>query len=122
MKLVFAGTPAFAATALQAIIEAGFDVALVLSQPDRPSGRGMKLTPSAVKSVALAHDIRVAQPTSLKLDGKYPDEAQAATAPQAAACSISLPGPIPRPGPAPARPAQRRFLRTYSTSECSSSS
>lgn len=78
MKVVFAGTPAFAATALQAIIDAGFDVALVLTQPDRPSGRGMKLTPSAVKQVALNHNIRVAQPTSLKLDGKYPEEARAA--------------------------------------------
>ena len=78
MSVVFAGTPAFAATALQAIIDAGFDVPLVLTQPDRPSGRGMKLTPSAVKQVALNHNIRVAQPTSLKLDGKYPDEARAA--------------------------------------------
>ena len=78
MRVDFAGTPAFAATALQAIIDAGFDVPLVLTQPDRPSGRGMKLTPSAVKQVALNHNIRVAQPTSLKLDGKYPDEARAA--------------------------------------------
>lgn len=78
LKVAFAGTPVFAAKALQAIIEAGFDVPLVLTQPDRPSGRGMKLTPSSVKQVALNHHITVAQPTSLKLDGKYPDEASAA--------------------------------------------
>lgn len=78
MNIVFAGTPVFAAQALQAILDAGFNVPLVLTQPDRPSGRGMKLTPSPVKQVALAHNIAVAQPTSLKLDGKYPAEAAAA--------------------------------------------
>lgn len=78
MNVIFAGTPVFAARALEAIIAAGFNVTLVLTQPDRPSGRGLKLTPSAVKQVALQHNIRVAQPTSLKLDGKYPTEAQAA--------------------------------------------
>ena len=78
LKVVFAGTPVFAAKALQAIIDAGFDVSLVLTQPDRPSGRGMKLTPSPVKQVALNHNIAVAQPTSLKLDGKYPDDARSA--------------------------------------------
>jgi methionyl-tRNA formyltransferase len=77
MRVIFAGTPVFAAAALEAIIQAGFTVPLVLTQPDRPSGRGLKLTPSAVKQVALAHDIAVAQPTSLKLNGKYPDEAAA---------------------------------------------
>jgi Methionyl-tRNA formyltransferase len=49
MRLIFAGTPAFAAAALDALAEAGHDIALVLTQPDRPAGRGMKLTPSAVK-------------------------------------------------------------------------
>lgn len=78
MNIVFAGTPVFAAAALQAILDAGFNVPLVLTQPDRPSGRGMKLTASHVKQTALAHNITVAQPTSLKLDGKYPDEARAA--------------------------------------------
>lgn len=78
MNIVFAGTPVFAAQALQAILDAGFNVPLVLTQPDRPSGRGMKLTPSPVKQVALAHHINVAQPTSLKLDGKHPLEASAA--------------------------------------------
>ena len=78
MNVIFAGTPAFAAQALSAIIDAGFKVPLVLTQPDRPSGRGMKLTPSAVKQVALQHNIPVAQPISLRLNGKYPEDAQAA--------------------------------------------
>ena len=75
MKVMFAGTPEFAAQALAAIINAGFDVPLVLTQPDRPSGRGMKLTPSAVKQIALQHHIPVAQPISLRLNGKYPEQA-----------------------------------------------
>ncbi|WP_234083142.1 methionyl-tRNA formyltransferase [Azonexus sp. R2A61] len=66
MKLIFAGTPAFAAQALAAIAAAGHEVALVLTQPDRPAGRGMNLQPSAVKQVALAHGIEVFQPTTLK--------------------------------------------------------
>ena len=66
MKLIFAGTPEFAAQALQAIVAAGHDVALVLTQPDRPAGRGMSLQPSAVKKVALAHGIEVFQPLTLK--------------------------------------------------------
>ncbi len=66
MRLIFAGTPEFAAQALQAIIEAGHDVALVLTQPDRPAGRGMTLQPSAVKKVALAHGIEVFQPLTLR--------------------------------------------------------
>jgi len=66
MKLIFAGTPAFAAQALAAIVAAGHEVALVLTQPDRPAGRGMNLQPSAVKQVALAHGIEVFQPTTLK--------------------------------------------------------
>lgn len=78
MKLVFAGTPEFAAVALAHLHAAGHDVVLVLSQPDRPAGRGMKLQPSPVKQFALAHGITVAQPRSLRLDGKYPDDAEAA--------------------------------------------
>ena len=66
MKLIFAGTPEFAAQALAAVIAAGHEVALVLTQPDRPAGRGMSLQPSAVKQVALAHGIEVFQPTTLK--------------------------------------------------------
>lgn len=78
MRITFAGTPEFAATALAALIEAGHSVALVLTQPDRPAGRGMKLQPSPVKALALQHGIAVAQPRSLRLDGKYPDDAAAA--------------------------------------------
>ncbi len=78
MKVVFAGTPEFAEVALQALLRAGFDVPLVLTQPDRPAGRGMKLHASPVKQTALAHQIPVSQPHSLRLDGKYPEEAVAA--------------------------------------------
>ncbi len=80
MNVIFAGTPEFAAQALAAIVAAGFNVPLVLTQPDRPSGRGMKLTPSAVKQLALEHNIPVAQPISLRLNGKYPEQAQDARA------------------------------------------
>ena len=66
MKLVFAGTPEFAARALEALLAAGHQVVLVLTQPDRPAGRGMALQASAVKKVALAHGIPVFQPERLK--------------------------------------------------------
>ncbi len=66
MRVIFAGTPPFAAAALNALADAGHDIVLVLTQPDRPAGRGMKLTPSAVKQAALARGLRVYQPTSLK--------------------------------------------------------
>lgn len=75
MRVVFAGTPEFAEVALARLHGAGFEVPLVLTQPDRPAGRGMKLTPSPVKAFAQAHGIVVAQPRSLRLDGKYPDDA-----------------------------------------------
>lgn len=78
MRIVFAGTPEFARLALDALIAAGHQIPLVLTQPDRPSGRGLKLTPSAVKQAALAADIPVCQPRSLRLDGKYPEDALAA--------------------------------------------
>lgn len=84
-RVVFAGTPEFARVALEAIAAAGFDIALVLTQPDRPAGRGMKLQASAVKQLALQHGWPVAQPRSLRLDGKYPDDAVAARAALAAA-------------------------------------
>ena len=75
MKLIFAGTPEFAKVALEELIANGHEIALVLTQPDRPAGRGMKLQASAVKQCATAHQIPVCQVTSLRLDGKYPDEA-----------------------------------------------
>ena len=78
MNVVFAGTPDFARVALQSLLAAGFRVPLVLTQPDRPAGRGMKLQASPVKQLALEHGIAVAQPRSLRLDGKYPDDAAAA--------------------------------------------
>lgn len=77
LKVVFAGTPDFAKLALDAILAAGYQVPLVLTQPDRPSGRGMKLRPSPVKQAALDAQIPVAQPLSLRLDGKYPQDAAA---------------------------------------------
>ena len=78
MKLIFAGTPEFASVALARLLSAGFQVPLVITQPDRPAGRGMKLQASPVKQLALQHHITVAQPRSLRLDGKYPDDAAAA--------------------------------------------
>jgi methionyl-tRNA formyltransferase len=80
MKIIFAGTPEFAATALAALHAAGFEIPLVLTQPDRPAGRGMQLQASAVKQFAQAHGIAVAQPVSLRLDGKHPDVAAEAHA------------------------------------------
>jgi len=76
MKIIFAGTPEFAAVALKTLSDAGFEIPLVLTQPDRPAGRGMQLHASAVKQFALAHNIPVAQPVSLRLNGKYPKVAQ----------------------------------------------
>ena len=67
MRVVFAGTPEFAAAALAALIDAGFTIPLVLSQPDRPAGRGMKLVSSPVKQLALARGLEVATPTTLSL-------------------------------------------------------
>lgn len=78
MRLIFAGTPEFAQVALAALHAAGHEVVLVLTQPDRPAGRGMKLQPSPVKQWALDHQVPVAQPRSLRLDGKYPEDAAAA--------------------------------------------
>ncbi|MDD3379793.1 MAG: methionyl-tRNA formyltransferase [Rugosibacter sp.] len=66
MRVIFAGTPEFAAQALAAILAAGHHVPLVLTQPDRPAGRGMKLQPSAVKQLALTHNLPVFQPDRLK--------------------------------------------------------
>ena len=78
MRVIFAGTPEFARVALERLLQAGFEVPLVLTQPDRPAGRGMKLQASPVKQCALEHGIRVEQPLSLRLDGKYPEDAAVA--------------------------------------------
>ena len=66
MRLIFAGTPEFAAAALDALIAAGHEMALVLTQPDRAAGRGLQVRASAVKQHALSHGLRVLQPTSLR--------------------------------------------------------
>ena len=66
MRVAFAGTPEFAAVALRALLAAGFEIPLVLTQPDRPAGRGQKLVASPVKQVALEHGIPVHQPERLK--------------------------------------------------------
>lgn len=91
MKVVFAGTPEFAARALRALLAAGFEVPLVLTQPDRPAGRGLKLQASAVKQVALEHGLTVAQPRGLKLDGRWAeDAAQAREALRAADAQVMV--------------------------------
>ena len=80
MRLIFAGTPEFARVALERLHQAGFQIPLVFTQPDRPAGRGKKLQASPVKQFAQAHGIAVAQPRSLRLDGKFPDDAKQARA------------------------------------------
>jgi methionyl-tRNA formyltransferase len=78
MRAAFAGTPEFARAALERLHGAGFEIPLVLTQPDRPAGRGLKLQPSPVKQFAQAHAIPVAQPQGLRLDGRFAQDAQAA--------------------------------------------
>ena len=83
MKIIFAGTPEFAVPALVALIQAGHDIVMVLTQPDRPAGRGMRLRASPVKQLALQHGLIVYQPASLKLS-----EVQAAIA--AVECDVMI--------------------------------
>ena len=66
LRIVFAGTPEFAACHLQALLDSEHNVVAVYTQPDRPAGRGQKLTPSPVKQLALKHDIPVLQPVNLR--------------------------------------------------------
>mgnify|MGYP000937188419 FL=1 len=98
LRLIFAGTPEFAQVALQALHDAGHQIVLVLTQPDRPAGRGMKLQASPVKQLALQIGAPVAQPRSLRLDGKYPEDAAAAQKAiletQADACVVAAYGLI----------------------------
>ena len=75
MNVVFAGTPEFARVALAQLHASGHTISLVLTQPDRPAGRGMKLQASPVKQLALEHHWPIAQPRSLRHAGKYPDDA-----------------------------------------------
>jgi methionyl-tRNA formyltransferase len=78
LRIIFAGTPEFARVALERIHATGAHIVLVLSQPDRPAGRGMKLQASSVKQFALEHGLPVALPQGLRLDGKYAADAVAA--------------------------------------------
>ena len=78
LRIAFAGTPEFARVALARLYAAGHAVALVLAQPDRPAGRGMKLVSAPVKAFAIAHGLALAQPRSLRLDGKFAADAEAA--------------------------------------------
>ncbi len=75
-RLVFAGTPEFARVALEALVAAGFEVPLVLTQPDRPAGRGLKSQASPVKTWAVQHGLSVWTPTHLRLDGQEADQGE----------------------------------------------
>jgi methionyl-tRNA formyltransferase len=95
MRLVFAGTPEFAASALEALLASGFDIGLVLTQPDRPAGRGLHPRPSAVKAFASARRLPLAQPASLK-DPALQDQLRAigAAAMVVAAYGLILPAAV----------------------------
>src|SRR4249920_2122281 len=90
MRLAFAGTPEFARVGLARLHAAGHEIALVLCQPDRPAGRGLKIEPAPVKAFALAHALPVAQPRGLRLDGRFADDAAAARAALVAAAPEAL--------------------------------
>ena len=95
MRIAFAGTPPFAATALAALQRAGHDIALVLTQPDRPSGRGLKLTASAVSQFAAEHALPVQKPPSLKsLEAQELIRAAAPEVMVVAAYGLLLPPPV----------------------------
>ena len=66
LRIVFAGTPDFSVPVLQALIDSGYEIAAVYTQPDRPAGRGREPRPSPVKQLALRHNLKVYQPESLK--------------------------------------------------------
>ena len=92
MKLIFAGTPEFAAVALAALLEAGHEISLVLTQPDRPAGRGMHARESRVKTLAQERALPIAQPASLKTaESQALLQAQAADAMVVAAYGLILP-------------------------------
>ena len=95
MRIVFAGTPAFAAVALQALVDARFDVVLVLTQPDRPAGRGLREWPSEVKQLALRRGLPLAQPPTLRGEEIMAQlRSTAAQAMVVAAYGLILPGAI----------------------------
>jgi methionyl-tRNA formyltransferase len=70
-SLVFCGTPRFAVPTLEALVQAGFPVRLVVTQPDKPSGRGLALAPSPVKQSALALDLPITQPDNIKTNDEF---------------------------------------------------
>lgn len=74
MRLVFCGTPEFAVPCLEALRSAGHDVALVVTQPDRPSGRGLGVQPSPIKDLAQRHGLRVAQPNKIRVNREFREE------------------------------------------------
>ena len=120
MRIVFAGTPEFARVALARIHAAGFEIALVMSQPDRPAGRGLKLVPSPLKAFALEHGIAVAQPRSLRLDGRFAEDARAARDALAGASPdamvvAGLDRALDRRGAAPARQQRAVQVETAQT-------
>ena len=78
MRLAFAGTPEFARVALAALHGSGFEISLVLTQPDRPAGRGQQLQPSAVKAWSVGQGLPLIQPHGLRLDGRHALEAEQA--------------------------------------------
>jgi len=90
MRIAFAGTPEFARVALQALLRAGHEIALVLCQPDRPAGRGMKTTAAPVKALAVESGIPVVQPRGLRLDGRHAEDAAEARAALLAAAPEAL--------------------------------
>jgi methionyl-tRNA formyltransferase len=92
MRLVFAGTPRFAQTILHALLDASHDVALVMTQPDRPAGRGLRINPSDVKALALERGLPVHQPATLKTpECRSPIVAARAQAMVVAAYGLILP-------------------------------
>src|SRR5258706_14885475 len=96
MRIVFAGTPAFAAVALQALVGARLDVVLVLTQPDRPAGRGLRESPSDVKKLALRHGLPLAQPRTLREENTILAQLRATAAHimVVAAYGLILPGAV----------------------------
>ena len=95
MRIVFAGTPEFAARALEALLAAGHEVPLVLTQPERPAGRGMRPAASAVKRLALERELAVLQPRSLKAgEAAQPIRAAGAQAMVVAAYGLILPAAV----------------------------
>jgi methionyl-tRNA formyltransferase len=102
MKIIFAGTPEFAVPALAALIDAGHEIVLVLTQPDRPAGRGMKLKASPVKELAQQHGLSIYQPETLKtVESQAPVAAVDADVMVVAAYGLILPQAVldmPRQG------------------------